>query len=323
MNTHLNASSRIMFEAAQQMGIECTTFGDHETILMKKGEWSWYTRGSRISYQSSVGKTIADLKPLTKKVLQHFHLPTAAFVVVENEADLAQLHSLQFPVVMKPLSERHGKGVKVGIQTNEEAADAFQASQKAVLFEEMLRGTEYRIVCVNYQFIAAAFRKPAHVIGDGKQTVQQLIDQKNRHPWRGEGHQNNLSIITVTDDVTDYLQEQGLRIDAIPQDGQEVLLRKTANLSTGGESWDVTDQVSKENQTLFEQIARVCDLNVAGIDVMCESLETPITQQAHGGVIEVNASPGLRMHHYPVQGQARNIAQKILEYVLTQKAQGK
>ncbi len=311
----LNASSRIMHESALKQGIKCTLFDDNETIFMEKDEKQWYTRGSRTSLQSSVGKTIADYKPLTKKILTHFSLPTARGCVVKTETELDQLKTLTFPLVMKPVDERHGKGVIVGIKTMEEAQRHFSAQKGIVLFEEMLSGTEYRIVCVGYQFVAAAFRKPAHVIGDGVHTVQQLITEKNKHPWRGEGHQNNLSLITVDELVTEYLNEQGSALDAVPLQGTEVHLRKTANLSTGGEAWDVTDTVCPENAAVFEQIARVCDLNVIGIDIMCTSLTTPITMQKNAGVIEVNASPGLRMHHYPLQGSPRNVAGSILKYV--------
>ncbi len=316
--THLNASSRILFTAAEALGITCTTFGTDDLILMEKDGKRWYTRGSRTSLQSSVGKTIADQKPLTKQILQHFHLPTARGCTVKTAADLAQLAALTFPLVMKPVDESHGNGVVVGIKTAAEAAQKFSAQEKGkVLFEEMLHGTEYRIVCVNFQFVAAAYRKPAHVTGNGTATIQELITEKNNHPWRGAGHQSNLSLIIVDDTVLEYLHEQNCTLETIPSAGQEVLLRKTANLSTGGEAWDVTDTVCAENRALFERIARVCDLNVIGIDMMCDSLEKPISEQKSAGVIEVNASPGLRMHHFPMQGTPRDVAGEILRYVLT------
>ncbi|HYD35870.1 MAG TPA: hypothetical protein VD999_07455 [Vitreimonas sp.] len=313
----LNASSRIMYETAQELGIECVVFDDKETILMSKGSAQWYTRGSRTSLQSSVGKSIADNKSLTKKVLAHFQIPTARFCVLKTTTDLDQLDSLQFPIVMKPTNERHGKGVLVGIQSKAQAAEIWaNQTYDAILCEEMLKGTEYRIVCVDYKFVAAAFRKPAHVTGDGVHTVTDLIAEKNRHPWRGDGHENNLSLIKVDDAVEKYLSEQGFNLESIPAPEQVVNLRKTANLSTGGEAWDVTDTVSVENQQLFEKIARACDLNTVGIDIMCDSLTTPIITQDHAGVIEVNASPGLRMHHYPIQGEPRLVAHKILTMVM-------
>lgn len=314
---NLNASSRIMLEEAQQRGIACTTFGDSETILMEHQGKQWYTRGSRTSRQSSVGKTIADNKDLTKRVLTHFQLPTAKHIKVNSASDLEQLSQLSFPVVMKPLDERHGRGVVVGLATPESAQAAYNSQNYTkVIFEEMLAGLEYRIVCVNYMFVAAAFRKPAHVIGDGQKSVAQLIELKNQHPWRGKGHAFNLTLIEVDEAVNSLLTEQGLTLDSVPAVDQEVRLRKTANLSTGGEAWDVTDDVSPENKALFEAIAKACDLNVAGIDIMCQSLSTPIVSQPQAGVIEVNASPGLRMHHYPIKGSARNIAGAILDMVL-------
>ncbi len=315
----LNASSRIIFEEAQKRGIKCTTFGDNETILMEDKNLSWYTRGSRTSLQSSVGFTIADNKALAKRILTHYQLPTAKAVEVKNEEELSQLTELQFPVVMKPKHGEHGKGVIVGIESIDEAKKRFLAYKQPVLFEELLKGVEFRVVCVNFQFTAAAFRKPAHVVGDGVHTITELIAGKNKHPWRGKGHRNNLSFIEVDELVKKLLEEQHLTIESIPETRREVILRKTANLSTGGEAWDVTDQVCPENRLLFEKIARVCDLNVIGIDVMCRNLSTPLIEQAQAGVIEVNSSPGLRMHHYPIQGTPKNIAGLILDMVIAAK----
>lgn len=317
----LNASSRIMYEEATKMGITCTTFDDGETILMEFQGKQWYTRGSRTSFLSSVGKSIADYKPLTKKVLAHFGMPTSKFVVVSEENELTQLSELAFPIVMKPVDDRHGRGVVVGITSLDEATEAFRALGKKALFEEMLQGIEYRIVCVNYKFVAAAFRKPAHVVGDGVHTITQLVEEKNKHPWRGAGHENNLSFIIIDEMVTKYLAEQNYTPDSVPQNGVEVRLRKTANLSTGGEAWDVTAQVCRENRELFEKIARACDLTGIGIDIMCQTLEQPIVNQEKAGVIEVNASPGLRMHHYPLQGSPINVAKLFLDLAIAKSTQ--
>jgi cyanophycin synthetase len=315
----LNASSRIMFEEATSRGISCTTFGDNETIFMQHNGLSWYTRGSRTSSQSSIGFSIADKKALAKRILTHHNLPTAKAIAVKTEEDLNELSSLIFPVVMKPQQGTHGDGVVVGIPNEAEALEYFAKLNKPALFEEMLKGIEFRVVCVNFKFVAVAFRKPAHVVGDGAHTVTKLIAEKNKHPWRGKGHTNNLSLIEVDELVEKLLSEQQLTVESIPSEGQEVVLRRTANLSTGGEAWDVTDQVCPENRELFEQIARVCDLNVIGIDMMCQTLSTPIVEQKQAGVIEVNSSPGLRMHHYPIQGTPKNIAGLILDMVIAAK----
>lgn len=309
----LNASSQIMYDEAISQGFHCTLFDDGETILMEKGSLHFYTRGSRTSGQSSVGKTIADYKPLTKKVLQHFHFPTAKSVLISSAEEVSSLSNLQFPIVAKPVNERYGTGVVLGIQSLEEAEAILKNKNFPILFEEQLQGTEYRIICVGYKFIAAAFRKPAHVVGDGVKTVSELIEEKNNHPWRGEGHTNHLSLIKVDEDVITFLRQQHLELSSIPEKNQEFFLRKIANLSTGGEAWDVSDEVCEENKVLFGKIATACDLNVAGIDVMCQNLRTPIAEQANAGVIEVNASPGLRMHHFPIKGKSVNVAKEILK----------
>ncbi len=304
-----------MMAEAEARGIKCTPFPDQETILMEQGNRSWYVRGSRTSLQSSVGKTIADYKPLTKIILNHFNIPTAKSVLIESEDNFDQLNNLKFPVVVKPTSERHGVGVLVGLKDALEVANLFNKSKKPMLVEEMLQGKEYRVVCIDYKLVAVAFRKSAHVIGDGRHTISELVIEKNKHPWRGSGHTNNLSLITVDDSVTSLLSESGYSVDSIPEENTELQLRKTANLSTGGEAWDVSSEVCPENKELFEKIAKVCDLNTVGIDVMCRSLGSPIITQPDAGVIEINASPGLRMHHFPIKGQAVNVAAKILDMV--------
>ncbi|MGD9129738.1 MAG: ATP-grasp domain-containing protein [Candidatus Woesebacteria bacterium] len=316
----LDASARIMYQEAQKRGIKCTTFGDNNTILMQKNGKHWYTRGSRTSFQSAIGCVIANLKELTKKILTHFDLPTAKYVVVKNSEEIQNIDKLQFPLVMKPIAGAHGRDVIVGIKDIEEAKKYYQEKPQKVLFEEMLEGTEYRIVCVDFKFVAAAFRKAAYVTGDGKKSITQLIDEKNQHPWRKEGHEGNLTKIKIDNLLKGYLKEQNLSLDSIPSKNKEVILRKTANLSTGGEAWNVTNQVSPENKKLFEKIAKACDLNVIGIDMMCQNLNTDITQQNKAGIIEVNKSPGLRMHHYPMKGKPINIAAKILDLVEKQLA---
>jgi cyanophycin synthetase len=319
-SVNLNASSRILFEEAKSRGISCAAFPDKETVLMEYESKQWYTRGSRTSFQSSIGKTIADYKPLTKQVLHHFGLPTSKSIVITAKRGLdeqarQELSSFQFPVVIKPLDERHGKGVVVGLK-DIAAVEKYVQPDSALLVEEQLKGTEFRVVCVDFKFVAAAFRKPAHVVGNGQNTISELIAEKNKHPWRGEGHHNNLTIIKVDQLVEDNLKEQNLTVESVPEKDQEVLLRKTANLSTGGEAWDVSAQVHPANKALFEKIARACDLNVVGIDVMCQDLSSPIVDQESAGVIEVNASPGLRMHHFPIKGEPINVAGLIIDLCL-------
>ncbi len=310
----LNASSRILYQEAIHRGIKCTAFNDHETILMKKGNKSWYTRGSRTSLQSSVGRTIANNKFLTKQILTHFKLPTANYVKINHKDEINTIKKLKFPIVMKPLSGAHGRGVIVGIQNIQDTKKYLKTVKLPVLFEEQVNGTEYRILCIDYKFIAATFRKNAFVTGDGQQSIEQLIQEKNKHPWRKPGHKGNLTSIKIDHLVKSYIKKQGYTLKSIPAKNQEVILRKTCNLSTGGEPHDVTDLVCKENKQLFSKISKVCDLNTIGIDFMCQDLSKPYSQQ-NCTVIEVNASPGLRMHHFPLKGKPINAAGFILDMV--------
>lgn len=314
--SHFEISARLLYQEAEARGIDCTFLGDERTIFMEKDGITWYTRGSRSSIQSSVGLSIADDKLVTKRICHHFGLPTSRFVHVASHAQLDKLESLTFPVVMKPTNLKHGEGVVVGIPTIAAAARYFERLGRSALFEEMLQGEEYRVVCVDFEFVAAAMRHPAFVTADGSHTIAQLIEQKNQQPGRGKGHLSSLTTIEVDELVLELLQEQHYTLESIPPAETKVALRRTGNLSTGGEAWDFTDDVCESNRALFARIARCCDLNVIGIDIMCSSLQTPIEDQKGAGIIEVNASPGLRMHHFPSQGKPRNVAARIIEMTL-------
>ncbi len=307
-------SARLLKEEAQRRSILCESFGKH-LLLMQKNGFAWYTKGSRTSLQSSVGKSIADQKELTKQILKRFDIPTAKYVHVIKPEDIEQVLSLKFPLVMKPVGGHQGEGVIVGINTLEEAKAAFLAQSSSVLFEEMLRGKETRVTCVNFKVVAASFRKPAYVTGNGVNNISQLIEDKNKDPLRSETHDAPLTKIKIDELVLQVLREQNLSLDSIPESGVEIQLRKTANLSTGGEATDVTDEICEENKSIFESIASHCDLNIVGIDVMCDDLSQPLSTQANAGIIEINASPGLRMHHYPSVGKPRDVASAILDMV--------
>jgi len=313
---YLDASSQLLYAAAIERGITCETFPETQVIKMSYQGKSWYTAGSRTSFQSAIGQTIADNKALTKVFLKTAQAPTAESVLVTDENQLMELKKLHFPLVMKPQRGAHGVGVIVGLADFAAARTAFLNQTNPVIFEELLQGTEFRIVCINFKFAAAALRQPAQVTGDGQHTIAELIELKNQHPWRAEGHRGKLSLIKIDEILIQNLAQQQLVLTSRPAEKQVVILRQTANLSTGGEAWDLTDQVSPVNQRLFETIAQTCDLNVIGIDVMCQNLTDPIAHQPKAGIIEINKSPGLRMHHFPVQGRTHDLAGQIIDFAI-------
>jgi cyanophycin synthetase len=286
-------------------------------VLLHEGHGlSFYTRGTQTSVQSSVGRTIALDKAIAKAILQRLGLPTARGFLASSEDDLQNLALLDGPYVVKPVDGKQGVGVHVGLRDEAEVRARFLDRLGPVIVEELLQGEEYRVFCVAYEVVAVAQRKPAFVVGDGVQSVRDLIAAKNRHVWRDEGHIGNLTKIEIDADVSQTLRSIGRTVDDVPPAGEEVRLRRAANLSLGGEAVDVTDQLSGENRALLSRIARAVDLDVVGIDLLCQSLQEPIEAQPRAGVVEVNASPGLRMHHFPMGGTPRNIAGLVLAHVV-------
>jgi cyanophycin synthetase len=276
----------------------------------------FYAAGSMVSMQSAIGREIARDKALTKAVLARAGLPVAQGVVIRGDDDLRRLVDIEPPWVLKPLDGTHGEDVVVGVATMEEAAAIWAAQRRPLLCEALLRGREYRVVCVGYQLVAAALRKPAFVVGDGLHTVAELIDERNREPHRSHGHHGDRTRIEVDDEVWAELSRRHLGLGSVVAAGEEVVLRRRANLSQGGEAYDATDEVCPENRELFAAAAQAVDLNVVGIDVMGDTLAEPLAKQPGAGIIDVNARPGLRMHHAPTGGQPRNVARAILKMVL-------
>lgn len=314
----LSISPRLLYEEARSRKIKCTILTS-DLILMEKKVISWYVMGSRTSLHSSVGRSIDVQKDVSKIIFEHFNIPTAKYVVVQNTQDISKVNELKFPIVMKPYDGHHGDGVIVGIKDFPEAMrffiDAKVEQESKLLFEEMLEGKEFRILVINHKVVAAAYRKPAYVVGDGEKSIRELIAMKNKDPRRKKGYTAPMSKIVIDSLVKRNLLEQSLRLESIPAQGVEVQLRRTSNISTGGEATNVTHELCQENIELFEKISRVCDLNTVGIDVMCQTLQKPLVEQERAGIIEVNGSPGLRMHHFPVHGEPINVASKILDMV--------
>lgn len=317
------ASNRIMAAEAVALGLRVTHIADAadgQGLLSMEGEGGhprFYSSGSMVSVQSAIGREIARDKALTKAVLAQAGLPVAPGVVIRSEDDLRRLVELEPPWVLKPLDGTHGEDVVIGVATMEEAAAVWSAQRRPLLCEAVLRGREYRVVCVGFQMVAAALRKPAFVVGDGRRSVAELVDEKNREPHRRPGHHGDRTRIEIDAEVLAELARRQLSPSSIVPEGEEVALRRRANLSQGGEAYDVTDEVCPENRALFARVAEAVDLEVVGIDVMGDALAEPLAEQAAAGIIDVNARPGLRMHHAPSGGQPRNVARAILKRALS------
>jgi cyanophycin synthetase len=265
---------------------------------------------------SSIAVDLAGNKEDTKRLLKEQAIPVADGVAISREEDLQKvIGEIGFPLVFKPLDGNHGKGASINVKTEADAYDAFRYAQKysrRVIIERFVTGHDFRVLVIDNKMVAAAKRVPAHVVGDGQKTIQQLIDLENQDPRRGYGHENVLTLISVDRDTLDLLNKYGYTLDSVPPNDEIVYLKSTANLSTGGTSIDVTDIVHPHNVFVCERIAKVIGLDICGIDIMAENLSQPLGETG-GVVLEVNAAPGFRMHLAPSEGQPRNVAAPVLE----------
>ncbi|HEV7860560.1 MAG TPA: cyanophycin synthetase [Pyrinomonadaceae bacterium] len=259
---------------------------------------------------------LASDKDATKKLLGSMGVPVPrGSQIIEEEEIEGTVKRLGFPIAVKPLDANHGKGITVGLHTLEEVRAAFPLAKKysrRVIVEQSLTGQDFRALVVNNRLIAVAERIPAHVTGDGEHTIRELVDIKNQDPRRGYGHENVLTLINIDAQTEKLLATHGYTQETVPPDGELVRLKTTANISTGGTAIDRTDEVHPFNVSLFERIARIIGLDVAGIDVVAPDLSTPLTENG-GGIIEVNAAPGFRMHLAPSDGLARNVAEHVID----------
>ncbi|MES2529716.1 MAG: cyanophycin synthetase, partial [Pseudomonadota bacterium] len=283
-------------------------------------QFGWGSRQRRIQAAeidstSGVAESIAQDKELTKQLLNAAGVPVPLGRPVTDAADgWAAALEIGLPVVVKPQDGNQGKGVTVNIVSREQldAAFASAAVHGEVMVEKFLPGFDYRLLVVGDRLVAAARRDPPQVIGDGASTVRQLVDTVNQDPRRGEGHATSLTKIRLDDIAIGRLDSQGLTPDSVPTLGQRVVLRNNANLSTGGSATDVTDTVHPEIAARAVDAAQMVGLHICGVDMVCENVLRPLEEQ-HGGVVEVNAAPGLRMHISPSFGRGRAVGEAVMD----------
>jgi cyanophycin synthetase len=273
-------------------------------------------RATMTDKTSSIAVDLAGNKDETKRILQEQAIPVAKGLTISTDEDLEiALDKIGFPLVFKPLNGNHGKGATINVKTREAAIEAFAFAQKysyRVIVERFISGHDFRVLVIDNRMVAAAQRVPAHIVGDGVNTVNKLIEIENSDPRRGYGHENVLTEIGIDRDTLDLLDKKGYTLDTIPPESEIVYLKSTANLSTGGTSIDVTDMVHPQNVFMCERIARVIGLDICGIDIMANNLTELLTENG-GVVLEVNAAPGFRMHLAPSEGLPRNVAAPVID----------
>lgn len=315
-SVRLGPSTGSIIEEAEARGIPWIRLNKYSLCQLGYGANQKRIQATVTSETSSIGVELACDKEDTKFLLEQAEVQVPRGEIIRRESSLAETCKyVGFPLVIKPVDGNHGRGITVNIQNYEEALEAFNAAKevsRAVIVEKYIIGEDYRLLVINNRLVAAAKRTPAHVIGDGKSTIQQLIDKVNSDPRRGYGHENVLTQITVNELTTRIIATKGYNIDSVIPEGEMLILKDTANLSTGGTSEDVTDIVHPANVSMAERISKIIDLDICGIDIMTTDISQPLNETG-GAVLEVNAGPGFRMHLAPTTGLARNVAAPVID----------
>jgi cyanophycin synthetase len=326
--TDLGPSTQCIVNAARRRGIPVRRLEDGASLVqLGYGRHRRLIQAAFTDGTSGVGAELASDKQFTKQVLQSAFLPVPAGRVVSSleEAGVAW-REMGGRVAVKPIDGNQGRGVTVGINSAEALAEGFaraQAISRSVIVEEHLEGEDYRVLVVNGTMVAASLRRPPQVIGDGLRCVADLIKALNADPKRGDGHDQPLTRVDSGDPIVrDVLASQELSLESIPAQGQTVLLRHSANLSTGGTATDVTDAVHPKVRAACERAARMTGIDICGLDVITHDISQPL-ETSGGGIIEVNTGPGLRMHQYPSQGQPRDVGGAIVDMLFPNGSDGR
>lgn len=312
----LGPSTGSIIEEAESRGIPWIRLNKYSLCQLGYGANQKRIQATVTSQTSSIAVEIACDKEDTKYLLEQAEIPIPKGEIVRTEAGLRDaVDYVKYPLVIKPISGNHGRGITTNITNWEDALIGFEAAKqvsRSVIVEKYVVGEDYRLLVINYKLVAAAKRTAAHVVGDGKSTVQQLIDKVNADPRRGYGHEKVLTQIDVNDLTLGILEEKGLTLESVIPDGEFLKLKDTANLSTGGTAEDVTDIVHPYNIFMAERIAKIIDLDICGIDIMTTNIDQPLPETG-GAVLEVNAGPGFRMHLAPATGLPRNVAGHVID----------
>ncbi|MFT4058082.1 MAG: cyanophycin synthetase [Legionella sp.] len=311
----LGPSTQAIVDEAIRRKIPYTCLHDSSLITLGHGCNQKKIWAAVTSKTSSIAVDIASDKELTKQILSTHCLPTPKGLTVKTKEELTKaIEELGFPLVIKPLNGNHGKGVTTNITTSQKALFGFEQAQKIsanMIIERYITGNDYRFLVINYKVVAVAKRTPAMIVGDGISSIEELIQQANQDPNRGEAHEKILTTIKIDDSTFSILRQNNLNLASVLSLGQVLYLKEAANLSSGGTATDVTDEVHPLNLFLAERAARLIGLDICGIDVVAKDIRQPLGEH-HGAIIEVNAGPGLRMHLAPNEGQPRNVAEPLM-----------
>lgn len=309
-------STASLVKAAEERGIPWLRLNEHSLVQFGHGKYQKRIQATITSQTSHIGVEVAQDKQLTNKLLEDAGLPVPRQRVVRSaEGAVQAARRLRYPLVVKPLDASHGRGISIGLTTEAEVQVAFAQAQEYrsyVIVEELVPGSDHRVLVINGEVVAVSERVPGHVVGDGQRTVAELVEIVNSDPRRGVGHENVLTKLEIDHQAERCMEKAGVSLETVLEAGQVLYLRSTGNLSTGGTAIDRTDMIHYENAQIAIRAAKIVGLDVAGIDFIIPDISRPVSEVG-GGIVEVNAAPGFRMHVAPSEGTPRDAAGPVID----------
>lgn len=316
-DVRLGPSTGAIVSAAAARGIPWRRLTQGSLVQFGWGAKQRRIWAAEVDSTSAVSEAVAQDKDLTKRLLAAAGVPVPIGRPVSDVDDAwVVAQEIGLPVVVKPQDGNQGKGVTVNISSRDQIDGAYKAAAEigTVMVEKYLPGHDFRLLVVGDKLVAAARREPAHVIGDGVHSVRDLVAEANKDPRRGDGHATPLTKMRLDDIALAQLESQALTPEAVPEEGRRVILRNNANLSTGGTATDVTDSVHPTVAARAVAAAQTIGLDICGVDILAEGVHRPLEEQS-GGIVEVNAAPGLRMHLSPSFGKGRNVGKAMVAHL--------
>ncbi len=312
----LGPSTASLVRAAEQRDIPWLRLNDQSLVQLGHGKYQQRIQATVTGRTPHISVELASDKEETNKILGGLGLPVPQQELVQSETQAVRAaRRIGFPVVTKPYNGNHGRGISIRLTSDAEVAQGFLAARehsRSVIVETFLEGDDHRLLVVNGELVAATRRTPGHVVGDGEHDIAALVEIVNQDPRRGVGHEKVLTRLELDAQAQKMLERAGLTAASVPARGQMVYLRSTANLSTGGTATDVTDVIHPDNREMAERAVRAIGLDVGGVDFLSKNI-TESYRSIGGGICEVNAAPGFRMHVAPSEGSARDVAAPVID----------
>jgi len=312
----LGPSTASLVRAAEERDIPWLRLNDQSLVQLGHGKYQQRIQATVTGRTPHIAVELASDKEETNKILASLGLPVPKQELVQNEEGaLRAARRLGVPVVTKPFNGNHGRGISIHLMTDEEVIEGFKAARehsRSVIVENFLSGDDHRLLVVNGELVAATRRTPGHVIGDGNSTIAQLVEVVNADPRRGVGHEKVLTRIELDAQATMMMERIGYTATSVPKADEIVYLRSTANLSTGGTATDVTDIIHPDNRDMAVRAIRAIGLDVGGVDFLSTNIAESY-KSIGGGICEVNAAPGFRMHVSPSEGTPRDAAGPVID----------